>query len=64
MASLSHYSLLTYTICLSFEDLKKTIDTKEYMDYIPDAWAGLIKVTKCYISEKQVSWLIFCGATT
>lgn len=48
VASLSYYSLLTNTISTSYDSLKKTIETKEYTDYIPDAWAGLIKVTRVY----------------
>lgn len=48
MSSLSHYASLTYAISLSYEDLKKSIEAEEYVDYIPDAWAGLIKVTIVY----------------
>lgn len=44
VVSLSHYSSLTNVISLSYEDLKKTIEAEEYADYIPDSWAGLIKV--------------------
>ena len=47
MDSLLRYSSLTNTVSLSYEDLKKTIEAEEYADYIPDAWAGLIKVN-CY----------------
>ena len=45
VASLSYYSSLTNTVSASYEDLRKTVETKEYTDYIPDAWAGLIKVS-------------------
>ena len=44
VASLSYYSSLTNTISVSYENLRKIVETKEYTDYIPDAWAGLIKV--------------------
>ena len=44
VASLSHYSSLTNAVSLSYKDLKKTIEAEEYADYIPDSWAGLIKV--------------------
>ena len=52
MDSLLHYSSLTNTVSLSYEDLKKTIEAEEYADYIPDAWAGLIKVD-CYAYKKK-----------
>ena len=48
VASLSYYCLLTNTISTSYDSLRKTIETKEYTDYIPDAWAGLIKVMIVY----------------
>lgn len=44
VASISYYSTLTRTISTLYEDLRKMIEAKEYVDYIPDAWAGLIKV--------------------
>ena len=44
VVSLSYYSSLTNTISTSYENLRKTVESKEYTDYIPDAWGGLIKV--------------------
>lgn len=51
VASLAHYSSLTNTISLSYQDLRKTVETEEYTDYIPDAWAGLIKVNYILIKK-------------
>ena len=42
--SLAYYALLTNTISLSYQGVRKTVESTEYTDYIPEAWAGLIKV--------------------
>jgi len=42
--SLAYYALLTNTISLSYQGVRKTVETEEYADYIPEAWAALIKV--------------------
>jgi len=42
--SLAYYALLTNTISLSYQGVRKTVESMEYTDYIPEAWAGLIKV--------------------
>ena len=49
IASLAHYALLTNTVSLSYQGIRKTVETKEYADYIPEAWTGLIKVIKCML---------------
>jgi len=50
LTSLAHYALLTGTVGLSYQGVRKTVETKEYADYIPEAWVGLIKVMmKCVL---------------